>query len=175
MNNESKISETADFMMDTKAGSDKNVFSKRMKVTLWITIILTGFLSVGVVGSFFWSVFDQMWQEWGTADFVMKELIHLCILICFISLLQVAVNGRKGRPFSRILVRCVWLIGGMFAAASVIIPRLDGYQSSGFDILSSGKNVFCDGAILFPGLLLIVLGGLLKAGLDMQREMDTIL
>lgn len=175
MKHESKITEGADFIMDTKMEHSKNIFSKRMKITLWITVILTGFLSIGAVGSFFWAVVDRMWQEWGTAEFVLRELIHLCILICFISLIQVAVNGRKGRPFSKILVRCVWLIGGMFAAASIIIPRLEGYRSSGFEVLSSGENVFCDGSILFPGLLLIVLGGLLKAGLEMQREVDTIL
>ena len=102
MKHESKITEGADFIMDSKVEHSKNIFSKRMKITLWITVILTGFLSIGAVGSFFWAVVDRMWQEWGNAEFVLRELIHLCILM-------------------------------------------------------------------------IVLGGLLKAGLEMQREVDTIL
>ena len=63
----------------------------------------------------------------------------------------------------------------MFVAASIVIPRLGGYQSSGFEICSYGSFVLIDGMFLLPGLLLIVLGRIIMAGFVMQKELDEIL
>lgn len=38
-----------------------------------------------------------------------------------------------------------------------------------------GDFVLIDGKMLVPGILLIVLGNLVMAGFDMQKEMDEIL
>ena len=79
------------------------------------------------------------------------------------------------KPFSKTLTWCIRIMGVMFMASAVIFPRLSGFQSSGFDIFASGDFVLIDGKMLVPGILLIVLGNLVMAGFDMQKEMDEIL
>lgn len=172
---EGKTTGTADFMMDTKTNNRSKVFSKKMKITLWVTMMLNGILALLAVVDLIWAFNGKMWKTWGISGFTTKGMMDFCIIICFVTLLQVVRNGRKGRTFSKELVRCIWIIGGLFIAASVVVPHMEGYQSSGFEILSSGASVFCDGSMLYPGLLLVVLGGLMKAGLELQKEIDEIL
>ena len=106
--------------------------------------------------------------------------MYLCALCSFISLVKIAIDQK---PFSKVLTCCIWIIGGMVTAASIVFPRLEGYQSSGFELFSGfkifsflgGSRVLIDGAILLPGLLLITLGFLIKAGFELQRDMDEIM
>ena len=79
------------------------------------------------------------------------------------------------KPFSGTLTWCIRIIGALFVLASLVIPRLDGYQPSDFRILSSGDFVLIDGSILIFGLLLIILGNIVMAGFSMQKEMNEIL
>lgn len=104
--------------------------------------------------------------------FAWQVLISASVLCCFISLVKIAVDRK---PFSKVLTYCLWSVGGLFAAGAVIFPRLSDYQSSGFEIFSRGSFVLVDGMILLPGILLIIFGSLIKAGFEMQREIDEIL
>lgn len=59
--------------------------------------------------------------------------------------------------------------------AALLLPRLQGYESSGFEILHFGDVTLIDGFILLPGLLLLILSSLIESGFTMQKEMDEIL
>lgn len=67
------------------------------------------------------------------------------------------------------------MIGVLLMAAAFLLPRLEGYRPSGFDIISSGDFVLIDGIEFLPGMLLIILSSMIKAGFAMQREIDEIL
>lgn len=114
----------------------------------------------------------RVWLEIGGAEFAWRALIYLVLICCFVSLCRIAYDER---PFSRTLVRCLRVIGGLFVLGSFIIPRLSGYQSRGFEFFSFGGFVFTDGFILLPGLLTLILSRLIEAGFEMQREKDEIL
>ena len=88
----------------------------------------------------------------------------------FAGLICIAKDLHAGRMFSGTLARCVLLLGVIYTAASVWIPRLSGYHSSGYEILSSDAFVLIDGTILLPGLLLLVLGSLIREGARMLKR-----
>ena len=90
-------------------------------------------------------------------------------------LIRIALDLGEGKVFSRTLTICVWLIGAVITAASMGIPRLPDYQSSGFEILSHGNFVLIDGAILIPGILLAILGSLIQEGFKLQKDEEEIL
>ena len=95
------------------------------------------------------------------------------MLVSLAGLVSIALH--EGRPFTRVLVRCVGLIGGMIAVSSAVFPRLSGYVPSGISVFSSGDFVLIDGAQLLAGLLLLVLAGLLKEGTHLQCELDDVI
>ncbi len=88
------------------------------------------------------------------------------------ALLQV-VFGKK--LFSKNLVACIRWVGILFAVAAVVMPRLQGYVSSGFELFSAASFVLIDGWLITIGLLFITMGALIKIALEMQKEMDEIL
>ena len=67
------------------------------------------------------------------------------------------------------------MIGILLLTASFVIPRLEGYQSSGYEFLSRGSFVLIDAAIFIPGLLFVILGNIIMEGFSMQKEMDEIM
>lgn len=77
--------------------------------------------------------------------------------------------------FSKLLVRCVRIIGGMITASSFILPRLSGYRDSGFEIMHFGSVTLIDGSILMIGVLLLIFAGIIKEGFSMQKELDEVL
>lgn len=162
---------TNDFQTNTDSGIRKT-FSGRLKGLLAVSVFLTGFCSIGGTVFFIRAVRDGAWRDMGITPFAWKILIFLCMLCAFIALLRIAVEER---PFSKTLSACVWLIGGLFTAASILFPRLPGYQSSGFELFSGKHFVLIDGTVLMAGILLLILGSLIKAGFEMQKEMDEIL
>lgn len=151
---------------------NKKQFSSRFATLLGISIFLTGFLSIMGVYYIFHGIIVQEWTLSGFQDFAWRTLLFSSSIISFIGLVEIAVNEK---PFSKILTFCVKLIGGLFTASAFLIPRLPGYSSSGFEIFSCGSFVLIDGAILIPGLLLIILGGLISEGFHMQKEIDEII
>ena len=144
----------------------------RMGIVFGFALFLTGFSSAGGLLFLCRGIAGRVWLEIGGAEFAWRALIYLVLICCFLSLCRIAYDER---PFSRTLVRCLRVIGGLFVLGSFIIPRLSGYQSSGFEFFSFGGFVFTDGFILLPGLLTLILSRLIEAGFEMQREKDEIL
>lgn len=136
---------------------------------LCCSIFLTGITSIAGIYFFVESICQHTWKVIRISSFSWKVLLYLSVFCCFVSLIKIAVDGK---PFSKILYACIWIIGGMFLLASVLFPRLPDYQSSGFELFSYGSFVLIDGMILLPGLLLLLLGFLIREGLLMQEEID---
>ena len=164
-----------DFKTDTNYVIRKK-FSNKIEILLTISIFLTGFCSIGGVSFFITAVRENSWNEIGANTFAWKSLMFLCMFCAFISLVKIFINiSIDEKPFSKTLSVCLWVIGGLFIVASVLFPRLSGYQSSGFELFSSKNFVLIDGMILVLGLLFLILGSLIQAGFEMQKEMDGIL
>lgn len=129
-------------------------------------------MALGSITFFIIGIQESIWREIGMAAFVWRTFIEVITLIIFFSLIMLIINKR---PFSKNLTWSIRIIGILFAIAAFVIPRLQGYESSGIEIFASGSFVLIDGAILIPGLLLIILGNIIMAGFDMQKEIDEIL
>lgn len=162
------------FVIDTegtKAGGWK--LPRGIRIIVSFSTVFMGALSLMGISVAITEIQEKAWLSHGMCAFAWSLLYKAVMLACFIGLLKIARNKRA--PFSKTLIYCVWTIGGLFLTASVVFPRLPGYSSSGFEFLSWGSFVFIDGAILLPGLLFLIFGSLIKAGFEMQREIDEIL
>ena len=160
-----------DFKLDTQK-AQKQELLHRMGIVFGFALFLTGFSSAGGLLFLCRGIAGRVWLEIGGAEFAWRALIYLVLICCFVSLCRIAYDER---PFSRTLVRCLRVIGGLFVLGSFIIPRLSGYQSRGFECFSFGGFGFTDGFILLPGRLTLILSRLIEAGFEMQREKDEIL
>ena len=160
-----------DFELDTQP-KKKQDFLKRIRIWIGVAILLTG---VMVIAGIYYTVEMLFVKGIGNqeiASFASREVYYLVILIAFALLIKILIDEK---PFSSTLTKGIQFSGLLFVAASIVIPRLGGYQSSGFEISSYGSFVLIDGMFLLPGLLLIVLGRIIMAGFVMQKELDEIL
>ena len=119
-----------------------------------------------------WGISDRIWQEIGACQFARMVVLYGCIVCCFVFLVKIEINKTI---FSRLLVRCIRIIGGIVTVASVVLPRLSGYKDSGFTIMSYGSFTLIDGWILMIGVLLLIFAGIIKEGFSMQNELDEVL
>lgn len=159
-----------DFGVDTRS-TEKRDFLKRIGVLLGLAIFLTGLCSVAGVVFLIIGVRNEGIGVLRTFEFWMREFFWLVMLPAFAALVKIALDEK---PFSVTLTWSIRIIGFLFVIGAAVFPRLEGYRSSGFEILSY-KGVGFDGSFLLPGILLIILGNVIMAGFDMQREMDEIL
>lgn len=160
-----------DFKTDTDQVT-RNAFPDKVGFLLTISIFLTGFCSIGGIWFFISAVRNRSWNSMGANAFAWKSLMFLCVFCVFIAVVKIAIDEK---PFSKTLSVCLRLIGGLFAAASILFPHFSGYQSSGFELFSSKSFVLIDGMILIPGILFLILGSLIQAGFEMQKEIEEIL
>ena len=160
-----------DFRTDSSLNKSKQ-FSKRIKILTWFAVVLTGGFFIWGAGFMAIGITKSIWIEIGITRFAWQALGAVSTLCCFIFLMKLALSQQS---FSRLISLCVWTIGGLFSAAALLFPRLPDYQSSGFEIISRGDFVLIDGAILLPGLLLVILGSLVDMGFRMQKEIEEIL
>ena len=151
--------------------SEKKEFLKRIGAVFSLSIILTGIAGIAGAVSLIGTAVDGV-DQLCSAKAAWQILYTAVILLVFVSLIKIAIDEK---PFSQTLTWTIRLIGIFFIAASVVIPRLSGYQSSGFEFFSSGSFVLIDLGVLLPGFLFVILANIIKAGFDMQREMDEIL
>ncbi len=166
-----------DFNMDTNLQSRK-VYLDKMKIVLRLAILLTGVLSFGgitFIVAAIWSIMTGNFSfinEMGAATFARFGIFYLSIGCAFVALIKI-IRGRN--PFSKTLTNCIKTIGMLFTVSSLLIPRLSGFVSSGFDILSYQSFVLIDGGLLTFGLLFIILSSLIKVGFEIQQEVNEIL
>lgn len=160
-----------DFRTDI-SGYQKKDFLKQIGGIFMAAVCLTGLCSIAGIWSIVRGIQQSVWNEIGAASFTWNAFRTVIMILIFGSLVKIAVDEK---PFSKTLTWSIRIIGLLFVIASFTIPRLEGYQSSGFEIFSSGSFVLIDGAILIIGLLLIILGNIVMAGFSIQKEMDEIL
>ena len=148
-----------DFELDTQP-KKKQDFLKRIRIWIGVAIFLTGAMTIAGIDY----TVDMLFVK-GIGK---QEIASLA----FVLLIKILIDEK---PFSSTLTKGIQFSGLLFVIASIVIPRLGGYQSSGFEICSYGSFVLIDGMFLLPGLLLIVLGRIIMAGFVMQKELDEIL
>ena len=85
------------------------------------------------------------------------------------------IERMNRKPFSKLVFTCVKFNGTLFLLASILFPRLSGYHSSGFEILSTKDFVFCDGLYLMVGIIVFLWGCLIQEGFKVQSELDDVL
>lgn len=159
-----------DFQTSNESRGKKD-FMERIRGVIGLALVLTALETIAGI----WIIIDTLMHNisrFANASFVSNLIFYVIIACVFVSLLQMTIEEK---PFSRTFVRCMNIIGVILCAAAILIPRLSEYHSSGLDIISVGKFVFCDGTYLTLGLLFLILARLLKTGFEMQKEMDEIL
>ncbi len=150
----------------------KRVFSDKLVNLIGFGIFLTGIASISGLLSIISSIKNQSWNNTGLYSFSWSVILFLSIVINFIGLVKIALNEIF---FSKTLCYCIWLIGSVFCISSFVLPRLDGYKDSGFTFLSSEDFVLIDASILLPGIILIILGCIVREGFQLQKESENIL
>ncbi len=145
-------------------------FTLSFKWILGITIFLSALLSLAGVFYISDGVSNQVWKNVGIKHFLYNSLFYVFIIICFISLISIAVIKR---PFSHILVWCIFSIGILLVVSSFAFPRIDGYGANGFNLYSKGSFTLCDGTLLLIGLLGVLLSKIVKYGFIYQGNSDT--
>ena len=147
-------------------------FSRGFRFLLGLGIFLTGVVSIPGVSFVVMGIGEQAWKEMGMCHFVTLAVWYACILCCFVFMIKIKIDRTY---FSKLLVRCVRIIGGMVTVSSFIFPRLSGYRDSGFEIMHFGSVTLIDGSILMIGVLLLIFAGIIKEGFSMQKELDEVL
>ena len=150
----------------------KKSFSRSFKFLLGLGIFLSGFVSVGWGYFIITGMVQQIWKEIGVCQYVRWGIHFICIICCFIFMIKIAINERY---FSKLLVQCIRIIGGLITVSAFLLPRLSGYTSSGFGIMQNGSFTLIDGNILTQGILLLIFAGIIKEGFFMQNELDEVL
>lgn len=160
------------FKMDTKP-QGKKAFLDKISVVYIAAMFLTGFCAIFGVEFLVRGIVSQIWKEIGVAEFAWKGFFYLNTILILVALIKVAIDQK---PFSRTLTWILQIIGILFIVFSVIMPRLSGYQTSEVKIMWIKEiGTLCDGMLLIPGLLFIILSRVIGIGFNMQKEMDEIL
>ncbi len=150
-------------------GEKEIQFDRSFKITLGLSLGLTGIISLSGLAFFSYGIANRVWVEKGTSFFLNNSLFFVAFFLCFASLVNIA---RTRRPFSKILVLCTMSIGTIFVAASVIFPHISGYITSSFQIMSKGDKSLIDGMLLMIGVLCILFSRVIRYGFLYQNNTD---
>lgn len=144
-------------------------FSFGFKMILYISICLTGIISLAGTIFIFLGVHNSIWNTKGLNYLLNHGIFFLSVILCFISLVTIAILKK---PFSKILVRCFMGIGSLLTLAALIFPQINGYKTSGFDIFTTDRFTLFDGSLLMIGLLGILFSQILKYGFLYQKSSE---
>lgn len=156
-----------------KKNQQEEVFQGKFGALLSFSIFFTGIISLmgiayGVMGirGKIWETPDKMTNYWNNL------LFFLIIICCFVMLIKMAIDEK---PFSSALSKGIHLIGILLLGAAFLFPHLDGFQSSGFQLLAIGEKYYIEGRYFMEGLLFLLFARILKYGLEYQKEIETLL
>lgn len=165
--------EDDDLKLDcSKTEADKIVFSKKFKVLIWLSIIITFPFIFFIPGYILYGIKEQGWMEYGINNYLCTLLFYSCMGICSITLI-IIIKAKK--PFSNILVRGMYAQGILFLAGGIIFPYIPGFQRSNLELLALNRDMYIDGTFAIIGMLFLIFGRIMRYGLSYQKEMDTIL
>ncbi len=151
---------------------EKKGYSRGFKVLLRLGIFLTGLQSLVGIFYIILGIRKQVWLEVGMCGYVRQVFYFLCILCCFVSIIKIASSQKS---FSKLVVQCMRIVGSLIMVSAFLLPQLQGYKNSGFEIVSYGKFMLADGNILILGIILLIFAGIIKQRFSMQNEIDEIL
>lgn len=162
--------EENDFSTDVNRGKKK--FSKKLKFLLILAIFLTGILVMVGFGGLFVMLEKELWKSDDITSIVYEFITYLINLTIFISLIRIYVSKQF---FIHSLSYYFLMIGWIMIGTSFAITHFPTYKTNGFVIMQFGSFVLIDGKMFVIGILFLVLGSLIKEGIEMQKEMDKIL
>lgn len=147
-------------------------YSKRFKVLLGASVITGVLLSLAGAGAVFVDIVSQIWKTQGWYEISWEILIEVIMICSTVVLIKISL-AEDERPFSKGGIWGVRVIGISMVVCSFLFPILNG--SSTFFVELKHWNLGVELELLLPGLLILVLGELLKAGVRMQGEIEEIL
>lgn len=152
--------------------SERTKFSGKFWALLIVAILITFGLSIFAITYLTVGIKEQWWQEQSMNGYLANCLFLVNMLVCFISLVIIAISRK---PFSNVLIKCIYIIGIIFVMASFWFPHIPGYQRSGFRLLDLSENIVFEGATSTIGIMFLLFGRIMKYGLEYQKEIDTLL
>ena len=146
-------------------------FSGKFSILLGVGIVLTFIISIVGVLFLVIGIKEKFWINNGINSFVLSALYYLCMMISCFVLISIAVLKK---PFSVSLIGGIYGIGSLIIDSSLICPHIKGYHSSGFILFRMKDNFYIDGAFFLTGIIILIFGRIIKYGLELQKEMNTI-
>lgn len=149
---------------------EKVEFSKAFNRVLNIGILLTGLHLIFFVVFIFnlpRIISDPIMRE-HIGIIVIDAMYFFSVGICFISFIQIK---RLKKPFSNSFSKYLIVIGYLWIILSFVIGHLPSYND-GFNILHFNNTTFIDGKTASIGIVIIVIGYLMKYGHQYQLNDD---
>lgn len=158
--------------MQVNAETDiRETFPKRFRFLLGLGIFLTGFVSAGGLIFLVAGISETWWREMGVCAFARQLVVYMCVACCLVFLVKIRIGRRF---FSKLLVRCIRLIGVLITGFAFVLPRLPDYAGSGFEILHFRSVTLIEGGTFLAGILLLIFAGIIREGFSMQSELDEV-
>ena len=151
--------------------TERKRFSKGFRILLYFAMANTGIAAAMGLIYIPHGLANHEWETEGMTYFAWSSMFYVIMLLCFITLIKIAVTKQ---PFSGALVFLFSGVGVLLMAGSAIFPRLPGYTRPHF--LSGVEGGFYVDLIPFmAGLVLLLFGRISKYGYEYQKEIDAIL
>ena len=152
-------------------------FSVKFRILLYTALVLTGMmtlLGIMMLIGMLATLSDGIELQGRANEFYWQFVFWISISLSFFVLMKIR---KSKKPFSGRMIKCFYTIGVMFMAGAVIFPFLPNYSEPGFVLLGDVffKGMFIDGWPFLGGLILTLLTGVLKCGLEYQAEIDTMI
>lgn len=156
------------YVEDTE--QEKVEFSKAFNRVLNIGIFLTGLHFILFVVFIFNlpRIFNDPLMREYIGIFVVDAIYFFSVGICFISFIQIK---RLKKPFSNSFSKYLIVIGYLWIILSFIIGHLPSYNG-GFNILHFNNTTFIDGKTASIGIIIVVIGYLMKYAYQYQINDD---
>lgn len=159
-----------DFSVDISKKNSGD-FMRKVKRPLNIALLLTGIQTLCAIIYVIGGIVNKVWKNEGIGVFFAGFVSYLPMVCIFVSLVWILMSEKA---FTKTLAICIHIIAGIYGIASLLLPRLEGYET-GFEILNIGNGPLFDGHMLTVAVILFVLSIIIKEGLVIQKEIEEIL